>query len=299
MLRRGGRAPRRRRRAAGSTFFVLSSLPAFLLVFAVTAVPIGAAVYLSFTNYTVATPHLVFTGLTNYRLMVQDPIIGTVLHTTVVFAVAAVTLETLLGFGIALLLSRTMRGVSAFRALYLIPLMVASVASAVSWRALLNTGVGWVNYFFSLAHLPQQDWLGNPHTALLAVILADTWTGAPVVAVLTLAGLLALPNEPLEAARTDGASEWQAFRYITLPAIRPVLGFAIIFRVVEVLRQFPLIQVLTGGGPGDVTNVLNYYVYKTTFSYGNLSYGSTLAVLLVAVMAIPMFGVFFLTSRNR
>jgi multiple sugar transport system permease protein len=289
----------RRRRGQRNGFFLAASLPAFLVVFAVTFVPIVAAMYLSFTGYTIRNPHLSWVGLRNYKLLWDDPLLRGVLWTTIVFAISAVVLETALGFGLALLLSRRMRGTSIFRALYLVPLMVASIASAISWRALLNTSAGWVNYFFSLVHLPQQDWLGNPHIALPSVVIADLWSGAPVVAVLTLAGLLALPAEPTEAARVDGASEWQVFRHVTLPGIRPVLGFAIIFRIVDVLRQFPLIQVLTGGGPGQKTTVLNYYVYQTTFSYGNLSYGSALAVLLVFLMAIPMLAVFFMTNRNH
>jgi multiple sugar transport system permease protein len=262
-------------------------------------VPILAAVYLAFTSYTVFDPRLSFVGLRNFRLLFEDPFLVGVLLTTVLFSLAAVLIAAVVGLGIALLLARQMKGMSAMRAIYLIPLMVPGIAASVSWRALLDPNAGWMNYFLTGLNIPAQDWLGDENLALVSVVLADVWIGIPVVAVLTLAGLLALPEEPVEAARVDGASSWQIFRYITLPALRPILGFVVIFRLVEVMRQFAVIQVLTGGGPGQKTTVLNYYVYQTTFTYGNLSYGSTLAVLLLVLMVIPMVIIYRLTGRQE
>jgi multiple sugar transport system permease protein len=279
-------------------FFVLAALPAFILVFLVTIVPLAAAFGLSFTSYTSANPVASWVGLRNYRLLFSDPNVPTVLITTALFAAAAVILEALVGTILALLMARKMRGVSIYRVLYLIPLMVAGIAAAVSWKALLNTSAGWVNPILGVVGIPQANWLASPTLALPSIVIADIWTGAPVVAVLVLAALLGMPEDPLEAARIDGASQLQVVRFIILPAIRPVLGFAIIFRTVDVFRQFGLIQILTGGGPGVKTTTLNYYIYQTVFNYGNISYGSTLAVLLIVAMAIPL-GIIYLITRRR
>ena len=292
-----GRRARTRSRA-DRRFFVLAALPAFVVVFLVTIVPLAAAFGLSFTSYTSANPVASWVGLRNYRLLFSDPNVPTVLGVTLLFAVAAVVLETLVGTTLALLMARKMRGVSVYRVLYLIPLMVAGIAAAVSWKALLDTSAGWVNSILGVFGIPQANWLASPTLALPSVVIADIWTGAPIVAVLVLAALLGMPEDPLEAARIDGASQLQVVRYIILPAIRPVLGFAVIFRTVDVFRQFGLIQILTGGGPGTKTTTLNYYIYQTVFTYGNISYGSTLAVLLIVAMAIPL-GLIYLLTRRR
>ena len=292
-----GRRARTRSRS-DRRFFVLAALPAFVVVFLVTIVPLAAAFGLSFTSYTSANPVASWVGLRNYRLLFSDPNVPTVLVVTLLFAVAAVVLETLVGTILALLMARKMRGVSVYRVLYLIPLMVAGIAAAVSWKALLDTSAGWVNSILGVFGIPQANWLASPTLALPSVVIADIWTGAPIVAVLVLAALLGMPEDPLEAARIDGASQLQVVRYIILPAIRPVLGFAVIFRTVDVFRQFGLIQILTGGGPGTKTTTLNYYIYQTVFTYGNISYGSTLAVLLIVAMAIPL-GLIYLLTRRR
>ena len=292
-----GRRARTRSRS-DRRFFVLAALPAFVVVFLVTIVPLAAAFGLSFTSYTSANPVASWVGLRNYRLLFSDPNVPTVLVVTLLFAVAAVVLETLVGTTLALLMARKMRGVSVYRVLYLIPLMVAGIAAAVSWKALLDTSAGWVNSILGVFGIPQANWLASPTLALPSVVIADIWTGAPIVAVLVLAALLGMPEDPLEAARIDGASQLQVVRYIILPAIRPVLGFAVIFRTVDVFRQFGLIQILTGGGPGTKTTTLNYYIYQTVFTYGNISYGSTLAVLLIVAMAIPL-GLIYLLTRRR
>jgi multiple sugar transport system permease protein len=279
-------------------FFLLAALPAFLIVFLVTVVPVAFALYLSLTGYTPVDPTFTFHGLRNYHLLLVDPIVHSVIGTTFQFVAVTLIVETVLGVGAALLLATPMRGIGIFRTLYLMPLMVAGIASAITWRALFNTSNGWLNYFLGLLHLPQPNWLADPTMAMPAVIAADAWTGAPVIAVIVLAGLLALPREPLEAATVDGASELQMLRYVILPGIRPVLAFAILFRMVDLFRQFPLFQIMTGGGPGMATSVLNYYVYQTTFLFGELGYGAALAILLVLLMIVPLALTFWFARRE-
>ena len=146
--------------------------------------------------------------------------------------------------------------------IFLLPLTVASVAAAISWAALLNTSQGWVNYYLGLLHLPQPNWLASSSAAMPSVIITDMWSGVPVVAVIVLAALIGAPRDPIEAAMVDGASAWNRFRYVTFPAIMPALVLAALLRTVAAFQQFALFEVLTGGGPGLSTTVINFYVYQ-------------------------------------
>ncbi len=252
-------------------FFRLAAAPAFLVVAAVTLVPVLVALALSFTGYSSTNPRIAFIGLQNYITALTDRQLHGVLLNTVVFVGSAVVLETSLGLGFALLLRRAFRGIGVFRTIYLMPLMVASIASATAWRVLLNTNAGWINYFLGSAHLFQPDWLASPDWAMRSA----------------------------EQARVDGANAWQVLWYITFPAIRPVFAFAVLFRVVDLFRQFPLFQIMTGGGPGLGTTVINYYVYENTFQFGKMGYGAALAVILVLMMAIPLVLLFRLARSLR
>ncbi len=174
---------------------------------------------------------------------------------TYIFVGLGLAVETVGGVALALLLARRMRGVGAFRVIYALPLLVATVGAAVTWSALLNASNGWVDYFLGLVGLGQPVWLADSRTAMLSVVIADAWTGIPVVAFIVLAGLLSMPRDPVEAARVDGAGAFQTFRYVTLSALRPVLAFAVLFRMLELFQQFVLFQVMTGFGPVTATSL--------------------------------------------
>ena len=279
-------------------FFRLAAIPAFLAVFVITAIPLVIGLGLSFSSVT-STHNGVFPlTLSNYGHIFSDSEVHTVLLNTVIYVVLAVGLETLLGLGLALLMTRKNRAISVFRVIFLLPLTVAGVAAAVSWGALLNTSQGWIDYLLKLAHLPQPNWLASPSTAMPSVVLVDLWSGVPVVAVIVLAALLSAPRDPIEAALVDRAGPWARFRYVTFPAIRPALVLAALLRTVAAFQQFALFQILTGGGPGLNTTVLNYYVYQQTIVFNNIGYGAALAMLLLVVMAVPLV-VLFVFSRRR
>jgi multiple sugar transport system permease protein len=279
-------------------FFKLAAIPAFLLVFLVTVIPLVSGLGLSFSTMSSTHNGILPATLGNYRQLFTDPVTHTVLLNTLIFVVLAVTLEIGFGLLLAVLLAQKYRPMTVFRVIFLLPLTVASVAAAISWGALLNTSQGWVNYFLGLVGLPQPNWLASPAAAMPSVVIADMWTGVPVVAVIVLAALIAAPIDPIEAAMVDGASAWQRFRYVTFPAIRPALVLAALLRTVAAFQQFALFQILTGGGPGLDTTVINYYVYQQTIVYNNIGYGAALGVLLLVVMAVPLLALFTLSSRR-
>ena len=289
----------RLRRWADKRFYALATVPALLVITGVVALPLVVGIYLSFTDYTPLSPSFAWAGLVNYDNILHNSQIHVTINNTVIYAGAGIVFQMLFGLAAALLLARPLRRMAIFRVIYMMPLMVPGVASAVTWSVLFNTSNGWVNYFFSLVGLPKLNWTGDPHTAMPTVLIASAWTGIPVISIILLAGLLALPREPFEAAKIDGASSLRTLWHITLPGLRPVIAFAALFQLVNLFREFALFQIVTGGGPGLATNVLNFYVYQTTFVFGELGLGAAMAVVLVVVMAIPLIIIYKLSGRGR
>jgi multiple sugar transport system permease protein len=279
-------------------FFLIAVLPAFLVVFFITVVPFVSGVGLSFSSVTTTSNKILPLTLGNYRDLFSDAEIATVLLNTLIYVGLAVVIETVVGLLLAVLLAQDIPGITIFRIVFLLPLMVAGVVSATSWSALFNVTQGWIDWFLGVIHLPQPDWLGSPSFSMPAVVVADMWSGVPVVAVIVLAALLAAPQEPIEAAYVDGATPWQRFRYIVFPAIRPVVMFAALLRTVAGFQQFGLFQIMTGGGPGLSTSVFNYYVYQESFVYNNIAYGAALAVVLMLLMIVPLAVLFALSQRR-
>ena len=289
----------RLRKWADKRFYTLVTIPALVVITAIVAVPLLIGVYLSFTNYTPVLPSFAWAGLVNYDNILDNSQIHVAINNTVIYAGAGIVIQLILGLGVALLLARPIRRMAIFRVIYMLPLMVPGVAGAVTWSVLFSTGSGWVNYFFSLVGLHQPNWTGDPRTAMPTILIASAWTGIPIVSIITLAGLLSLPKDPVEAAMIDGASSPRILWHVTLPGLRPVLAFAAIFQLVNLFREFALFQIVTGGGPGFATTVLNYYVYQTTFVFGELGLGAALAVVLVVLMAIPLVVIYKLSGIGR
>ena len=181
-----------------------------------------------------------------------------------------------------------LRGIGLIRTAYLLPIMTAPIVVALTWRAMFNNDAGWINYFLGLVHLPQPTWLGDPLLAMPAVIISDMWTGISFQAVLLLAGLLVVPEELKEAAITDGASSWQVFRHITLPAIRPVLFIAVVLKLMDEYRKFEGIQVLTTGGPGNASTPINLHIYNTGLFYHQVGYAAAYGVVMIIMIVLTV-----------
>jgi multiple sugar transport system permease protein len=266
---------------------LLLLMPAFIVLFLSTFGPLLWAFWVSFTDYNLTNPHGArFTGLQTYRLVLKDSSFHNAFLNTCIQVMSIVASETILGTMLALLIARDFKGRELARSLFIIPMMTTPIVVALTWRMLFNARYGYVNYFLSLLSLPQPDWLGYPFSANLAIIIADIWLGTPFLAVLLLAGLVSLPEEPYEAAIMDGATSFQIVRCITLPLLRPVMAMAVMFRTVDVFRKFESIQILTGGGPGESTTTINFLVYNTAFVYLRMADASVQAVVLVLLMMV-------------
>ena len=260
--------------------------PAVIVLAALTLFPIGYVIYLSLTDLGVNSPDGAFIGLENYQVLQSDPDFWASLHTTAAFTLGAVALEFGLGFGIALMLNRALRGLGLIRALLLLPMVMTPVIVGITWRMLFSPTYGLVDYFLGLAGLGQPDWLADSHLALWSVILVDVWQWTPFMFLLLTAGLHSLPSEPYEAARVDGAGRLATFRLLTLPLMRNVIIIALIFRAIDAFDTFDIIWVLTNGGPGTSTQTLTIYSYFQTFRWFNYAYGAALSIIMLLIVAV-------------
>jgi multiple sugar transport system permease protein len=263
----------------------LLSLPAVLIIVGI-LYPFLLGAYYAFLNYAAVVPNPVFVGLRNFATVLSDPTFWASVRVTLVYAVSATVIETVLGVAIALLLNRSTLVGRIFERVLILPLMIAPVIAGVLWKLMFNPQFGVLNHVLGLGST--FDWLSVDH-ALFSVVLVDVWIFTPFVAVLVLAGIRSLPREPFEASAVDGASWFYMFRRLMLPMMWPYILVAVIFRFMDCLKIFDHVYVLTAGGPGDATRTLQISAYQNSIINFNYSVGSTYMFLLWAIV--------FLTAR--
>ena len=190
--------------------------------------------------------------------------------------------QLLLGLGAALLLNRRSRLLEAIRALFIIPMVLPPIVVAIIWKVLFTPDISVLNWALGALSLPQPAWLADPRLALAAVVVADIWEWFPFTLLMLLAALQMMPSEPIEAARIDGAGAWQVFRHVVLPLLRPAIVVTALFRLIESVKAFPLIFIMTGGGPGTVTEATNFYAFLQGFTYSLIGYSAAISVVVLA-----------------
>jgi multiple sugar transport system permease protein len=262
--------------------------PSLLVIAAVAAYPIGYAIWLSLTEYSLRVPgRWRFAGLDNYTEALSSPEFWDALLTTFVFSGISVGLELVIGLGMALCMHEAFKGRGILRTVVLVPWAILTVVVAITWRTIFEPGLGLAPVMLDTLGLPGADavWLGQEPNALGVMIFADVWKTAPFMALLILAGLQVIPDELYDAAKVDGATTWQRFRRITLPLLRPAILVALIFRTLDALRIFDLPFVLTQGANG--TTTLSLIAQQELTANRLIGLGSALSVLtFVIVMAV-------------
>lgn len=286
-------------RHVGGALPYLLLAPALLTLAVVAAGPLAYLIQLGFTEWSLERGHGVWVGLRNYQtLFTESPYFWGSLRTTLIFVVAAVVSETVLGLALALLVERLLHGRGIVRVLFLVPVVLTPIVSALTWKTLIfHPTSGFITYLRYLAGLPPAGYLDSATGALLSVIAVDIWHWTPFVMLTLLAGLAALPREPFEAAVVDGAGPLQVMRHVRLPLLLPVLAVAVIFRTVDAFRTFDMIFALTGGGPGTATMILPLLTYQTAFQYFRLGEGAALAVV-IALISLATVSVLILLFRR-
>jgi multiple sugar transport system permease protein len=207
-------------------------------------------------------------GLQNYITLFSNPDFISSLRVTFTFVISAIAIEFTLGMGLALLLNHDLKGKGVIRSMILLPMMCTNVVIGLTWRLLFNYQFGIINYY------------------LISVIIVDVWNTTSFVALMLLAGLQSLPDEPFEAAKIDGASAWQTFTYLTLPLLRSSILVALLWRLIDTFRIFDVIYILTAGGPAHATETVSIYVYKYGFGSFNLGYASAASYIMIVIMLV-------------
>ena len=277
----------RRRGDTGRSFGWLMIAPCLAMLAANSIFPLIYAVTVAFESYQVLipVPHR-FIGLRNFERIYSDPLFWSSLGVTAWFIAGVVFLQFPVGFGLALLLNRLRRYQDLLATLLLVPTIISASVAAFQWVQLFNYQFGPINYLLGLLHLPQPTWTANPALALPCLIFVDFWQWTPFMTLLMFAGLRSLPNSIVDAARIDGSTAWQIVWRIYLPLLRPVIGIALILRILMAFKLFDIIYVLTSGGPGTVTENLAFFTYVQGFRYFNMGYAAALAILQLIAVAV-------------
>ncbi len=263
-------------------------LPALAILVSL-IVPFLIGVYWSLTDYKLtSTLPKQFIGLANYQMLLRDAAFWNSMRVTLTYVVLALAIELPLGLAVAMMLNRDHPIVRSFRAVMILPLMMPPVVGALMWKSMM-TPDGILNYLLGLVGIGPWQWLGSVGGALPSILLIDIWLYTPFAALVLLAGLQALPKEPFEAARVDGASPWVAFRTLTLPMLLPFLIIVGAFRGIDSLKIFDLIYATTQGGPVDVTNTLALLTYFQAIRWTNFGTAMALAIILWAMCYILSF----------
>ncbi|MBY3368928.1 carbohydrate ABC transporter permease [Rhizobium laguerreae] len=240
-----------------------------------------------------------FIGLDNYVRLLLDPRGLNALWRTVLFTVLATTIELIIGLFIALLLDREFHGKRIARAIMLVPIVMTPIVVGLTWRFMFDPSSGMANYLLSLLHLGPVDWLGIPNVALFSVMIADIWQWTPFVVLLTMASLEALPGDPQNAARVDGAREWQVLWHITLPALHRALLVVALIRAIDSVKTFDIFYIMTRGGPALSTETLNLYGYISAFTNFDISYALTVAMVLTIFTNVALLLLYNLAFKAQ
>ncbi len=257
--------------------------PAILILALTSLYPAIYSIVLSFYNWNWGN-QFDFIGLRNYFDLFKSAEFWQVLYQTFLFAFFATTVEVLLGLGLAVAVDRLKFGAGIIRTLLLTPLMVSGIIVALMSKVLLDPMLGIVNYLLGLLGLPPSPFFGTTATAMPTIIMVDAWWQTAFVFIIVLAGLQSLPQEPIEAARVDGANALQIFFRVKLPMLRPVLFTVLIFRTIDTLKVFDIIFGTTGGGPQIATEVMQTLAYRKAFSFLKMSESMTIMVIFSAIV---------------
>jgi multiple sugar transport system permease protein len=273
-------------------------LPALIVVLAVIVFPWVFTIWMSLHEWKVGSP-TTFVGLANYLRLPNDPRFVEAVWHTLVYTALSVLLPLVLGTFAAVVFHQKFTGRGFLRGIFIMPMMATPVAIALVWTMMFHPQLGVLNYLLSLVGLPAQLWVFHPATVIPSLVLVETWQWTPLVMLIVLGGLAAIPTEPYESAQIDGANFWQMFRYITLPLITPFLFIAAMIRMIDAVKSFDIIFAITQGGPGSASETINLYLYSVAFIYYDLGYGSAIAVVFFVLIVALAGALLHLRQRTH
>ena len=296
----GGR--RRSPLAPSWTTGYLLAGPALLAMVGIFVYPLVYSFVMSFFRWDLTAASQHFRGLANYTDVLTSPEFHQSFRSQIIFSIASIGVEVVAGIAIAVLVNGKLHGLRAARMLLLVPPMIAPAVVGLNFRWLFNGQYGLANALLRAVHLPEIPWLSDPNWALVSVIIADVWQNTPLMVLLFLAGLQSLPQEPLEAAAVDGASEWNIFWWIVLPLMRPIIIVALMLRITDTFRTFDVVWLMTQGGPGGATNLITVNAYLLAFQavdFGHAAAVSYIALFLSLLLLGVLYGVPWLRAESQ
>lgn len=266
----------------------LIAAPAVLLILAFSVYPLLFSLWVNFVNYDFEIPGHAFVGLQNFETVASDTIARKALLLTAMFSVVNVAIEFLLGLVLALAMVKGFRGRGVVMSVLIIPLFISPVIVGQSWALFLQRPFGPANYILSqiLGRPVEFSWLSDSPWYYIAIVIADVWQWTPFMFVILLAGLAAIPQHLYEAAELDGLSTAKAFIYITIPQLGPIITLAITLRLLDAVRLFDVIFMMTGGGPGTATYTASYYLYQVGFQQFHLGVANAGSWIFLVLLSI-------------
>ena len=271
---------------------LLFPLPALLFVAMLMVFPVLYTLVLSFTNWNLTSgAPAAFVGWNSYVRVLAEPRFLNALGRTIAFTTFAVAIEGVAGVAAALVLNRAFVGRSTAKLLLLLPLVATPVAVGIVFNLFFDPTIGLLNFVLHSVGLPPGQWVSHQRTVLASLVLVDVWQWTPMITLIVLAGLAAMPEEVVEPARIDGASEWQVIRFVILPMVAPIILTALILRLIDALKTFDIIYAMTGGGPGYASETLNIMGFKYSFEYFRMGQSAVILVVLFFVVFLCSLGI--------
>jgi multiple sugar transport system permease protein len=265
-------------------FVLLVPAIAYFLILGI--FPTVFSLYLAFSSFQPGSQGIQWVGLQNLQTLIHDTRFFNALLLTIIYVVLVVGAELILGTIIAMTLQRQVWGRSFFRLAFILPMLLTPIAIAFTWKMMFDFNRGPLNFFIKSVGLEPVQWIAGRETAILSIAMVDVWQWTPFVALAMLAALESMPIDLYEAAVVDGASFWGTLLHITLPLIQPYAVAIVLLRAVDAFKVFDTVFVLTGGGPGTATEVVNFYLYQVGWRNFNIGYTAAMAWVLLIVMSI-------------
>ncbi|SOC94502.1 carbohydrate ABC transporter membrane protein 1, CUT1 family [Rhizobium sp. AN5] len=273
-------------------------IPALVVISAVIVFPWVFTLWMSVHRWTLGQEQS-FIGFDNYIRLASDMRFWESLWHTLIYTVLSVVAPLFLGTLAALVFDAQFPLRGFLRGVFVMPMMATPVAIALVWTMMFHPQLGVLNYLLSLIGIGPLEWIYNQSTVIPSLVLVETWQWTPLVMLIVLGGLAAVPREPYESAEIDGANAWQKFRYLTMPMIAPFLMIAVIIRSIDAVKSFDIIYAMTQGGPGTASETINIYLYNTAFSYYDIGYGSAMAVVFFIIIVALSFVLLMVRQRAQ
>ena len=276
-------------------------LPAIIILSAVVLIPLVLSLYSSFTSYRLTRPDSIFNwvGFFNYEKALTDVKFWAAFGRTVLLLTVALNLEMLFGLGLALMVSKVTQGQRLLRTMMMFPMMFSPILVGFQFKFIFNDNVGLVNNALQSLGLTDRaiPWLVDGHLAMFSIIFAEIWTATSVFGILILAGLYAIPRDPLEAAKVDGCTAWQSFRYVTLPFLMPFIYIAMAIRSLDVARAYDIVQIMTNGGPARRTELLWTLIGRTGYVDARMGYANAMGY--ISIFLAIFFTIYFFKKLTQ